>query len=87
MNTDGGAGKLTIALCTAACNAGGYLYAGTEYGGECCELFHLLFNHHALLKTFHLVIPSRLIILDCGNSIVNKGAPATDPTTCNMVCN
>jgi hypothetical protein len=26
---------MTIALCTAACKAGGYSYAGAEYGGEC----------------------------------------------------
>ncbi|KAF2258383.1 hypothetical protein CC78DRAFT_587230 [Lojkania enalia] len=33
--TPGGAGSLTVALCTAACLQAGYLYAGVEYSGEC----------------------------------------------------
>ena len=34
--TTGGANALTVALCTSACKAGGYQYAGVEYAGECC---------------------------------------------------
>ncbi|KAF2691893.1 copper radical oxidase [Lentithecium fluviatile CBS 122367] len=33
--TTGGAQALTVALCTSACSAGGYLYAGVEYSEEC----------------------------------------------------
>ncbi|KAH7126789.1 hypothetical protein B0J11DRAFT_526490 [Dendryphion nanum] len=35
MGTGGGAGSLTAALCTSACDAAGYFYAGLEYAGEC----------------------------------------------------
>ncbi|KAF2007335.1 copper radical oxidase [Amniculicola lignicola CBS 123094] len=35
MQTTGGAGSLTVALCTSACHAGGYKYSGVEYSGEC----------------------------------------------------
>ncbi|WPH02215.1 Hypothetical protein R9X50_00507000 [Acrodontium crateriforme] len=35
VGTTGGASSLTIALCTQACNAAGYTYAGAEYAGEC----------------------------------------------------
>jgi hypothetical protein len=28
-------GDLTTELCTSACKAAGFIYAGTEYGGEC----------------------------------------------------
>ena len=34
--TTGGGNALTVALCTSACKAGGYQYAGAEYAGECC---------------------------------------------------
>ena len=41
MPTTGGAGALTVALCTSACHASNYIYAGVEYGGECCKpTFH-----------------------------------------------
>jgi len=36
VGTTGGSSNMTIALCTAACRAGGYTYAGAEYAGECC---------------------------------------------------
>lgn len=36
MGTPGGAQALTVALCTSACEAGNYLYAGVEYSQECC---------------------------------------------------
>ncbi|KAF2192285.1 copper radical oxidase [Zopfia rhizophila CBS 207.26] len=35
MATIGGAGALTVALCTSACAPGGYIYAGVEYAQEC----------------------------------------------------
>jgi hypothetical protein len=31
----GGAANMTVAACTSACQAAGYLLAGCEYGGEC----------------------------------------------------
>jgi hypothetical protein len=31
----GGGSVLTVALCTQACQAGGYILAGVEYSGEC----------------------------------------------------
>lgn len=33
--TAGGQGALTVALCTTACSAANYIYAGVEYSGEC----------------------------------------------------
>lgn len=35
VNTPGDGGALTTEICTTVCRAGGYTYAGTEYGGEC----------------------------------------------------
>lgn len=35
MGTTGGGGALTVALCTSACQAANYIYAGVEYAGEC----------------------------------------------------
>ncbi|MCJ1410361.1 hypothetical protein MMC19_004446 [Ptychographa xylographoides] len=35
MATTGGTGALTVALCTSACHAANYIYAGVEYAGEC----------------------------------------------------
>ncbi|OCK77835.1 copper radical oxidase [Lepidopterella palustris CBS 459.81] len=35
VQTTGGQGALTVALCTSACAAGGYTYAGVEYASEC----------------------------------------------------
>lgn len=35
MQTTGGQNALTVALCTSACAAGNYLYAGLEYASEC----------------------------------------------------
>jgi hypothetical protein len=37
LGTTGGSTKLTVALCTFACNAAGYIFAGVEYAQECCE--------------------------------------------------
>ena len=28
---------MTVALCTSACHAAGYVLAGVEYSGECCK--------------------------------------------------
>ena len=36
MATPGGGANLTVALCTSACQAAGYILAGVEYAGECC---------------------------------------------------
>ncbi|KAI9840491.1 MAG: hypothetical protein M1838_004047 [Thelocarpon superellum] len=33
--TTGGSGALTVALCTSACKASGFILAGVEYSGEC----------------------------------------------------
>lgn len=33
--SEGGAASLTVALCTEACQAGGYNISGVEYSGEC----------------------------------------------------
>ncbi|KAF4631376.1 hypothetical protein G7Y89_g6750 [Cudoniella acicularis] len=35
VTTAGGSGDMTVALCTQACFASGYLLAGVEYAGEC----------------------------------------------------
>jgi len=48
MQTTGGQNALTVALCTSACAAGNYLYAGLEYASECCKF--LLFY---VLRTWH----------------------------------
>lgn len=32
-------GAMTNEGCQASCSAAGFSYAGTEYGGECCEFF------------------------------------------------
>jgi hypothetical protein len=48
MQTTGGQSALTVALCTSACAAGNYLYAGLEYASECCKF--LLFY---ILRTWH----------------------------------
>lgn len=37
VGTTGGSGAMTVNLCTSACQAAGYLLAGAEYSGECCE--------------------------------------------------
>jgi len=37
MTVPGGTTNMTIALCTSACKASGYTYAGAEYAGECCK--------------------------------------------------
>lgn len=29
--------NMTVAKCTAACKAAGYILAGVEYSGECCK--------------------------------------------------
>lgn len=34
------AAEMTVAKCTAACQNAGFILAGVEYGGECCE-YHL----------------------------------------------
>lgn len=31
------AAQMTVAKCTAACQAGGFILAGVEYSGECCK--------------------------------------------------
>lgn len=31
------AANMTVALCTSACKAAGYILAGVEYSGECCK--------------------------------------------------
>ncbi|PMD60425.1 WSC-domain protein [Hyaloscypha bicolor E] len=38
VSVPGGASNMTVAGCTSACQAAGYILAGCEYGGECwCE--------------------------------------------------
>lgn len=37
------AGQLTIASCTAACQAAGFVLAGAEYSVECCTYFYRAF--------------------------------------------
>lgn len=40
--SDGGAGKVTVALCTEACDRQGFNISGVEYSGECyCGMFPL----------------------------------------------
>lgn len=37
MGVAGGGAAMTVALCTSACKAANFLYAGVEYAGECCK--------------------------------------------------
>ncbi len=32
-----GGAEMTIDGCTSACQSEGYIYAGVEFGDECCE--------------------------------------------------
>jgi hypothetical protein len=36
--TVGGAAAMTVDLCLTACQAAGYVLAGTEYSDECCKI-------------------------------------------------
>lgn len=63
------------------------MYAGVEYGGECCESPFLSFEYSFICfpnlgnMILRLVL---LILLDCGNAIANNGAPQ-DASGCDMV--
>jgi hypothetical protein len=37
MGVTGGGAAMTVALCTSACQAANFIYAGVEYAGECCK--------------------------------------------------
>lgn len=37
VTTTGGSSKMTVDLCTQACQAAGYVLAGVEYAQECCK--------------------------------------------------
>lgn len=37
MAVTGGGAAMTVALCTSACKAANFIYAGVEYAGECCK--------------------------------------------------
>jgi hypothetical protein len=39
VTTPGGPAKMTVDLCTSACQAAGYVLAGVEYAQECCKCF------------------------------------------------
>jgi hypothetical protein len=38
VTTTGGSSAMTVDLCTSACQTAGYLLAGLEYAGECCNI-------------------------------------------------
>jgi hypothetical protein len=50
--TLGGAAAMTVDLCLTACQAAGYILAGTEYSDECCKIAYTLFheNNHGKLS-------------------------------------
>lgn len=72
---------MTVSLCTTSCQDGGFKYSGVEYGGECCMSHFLILLHRYYNQ-------GRLMILDCGNAILNGGGPAPDGNKgCGMTCN
>lgn len=70
--------EMTVAKCTAACHTAGYILAGVEYGGECCKC-PLDSRSPLSCHCFSNILP------DCGNTISNGGARASDG--CNVLCN
>ena len=48
----GGGAAMTVALCTSACQAANFIYAGVEYAGECCKSKG--FKSRLLLTKLHL---------------------------------
>ena len=63
----------TIESCIAFCSTAGYVYAGAEYGEQCCKL-------HRLLPTAVPIID----LLGCDNKIAPSAAQA--PNGCQMTC-
>jgi len=61
--TTGGPQALTVALCTSACAAGGYLYAGVEYSQECCTFFTLSFTFPLNSLAQHVFIHDILLTI------------------------
>ena len=37
MSVTGGSAAMTVELCTSACQAANFIYAGVEYAQECCK--------------------------------------------------
>lgn len=68
-------GKVTVESCTAACQSGGYRYAGMEYSAECCESLHCLSLHFMLIGKR----------ADCGWTL-DQGSGPTPISDCGMTC-
>ncbi len=41
MAVAGGGSAMSVEACTSACQAANYIYAGVEYGVECCTVSHV----------------------------------------------
>ena len=74
---------MTDEACISFCSGKGYVYAGTEYGGECCKSpawcsqgsYNLICT--ACLQLNLIQLTSGLV--DCGNTIATTGTVAKVP--------
>lgn len=79
--TQGGTAALTVELCTSTCQVLGYVFSGSEYGGECCKYLKSI-------QTLCRKCRADIDFPDCGNSFSNGGVPAPNGEVgCNMACN
>ncbi|KAG5979836.1 hypothetical protein E4U43_006823, partial [Claviceps pusilla] len=81
--------EITVAKCTAACKSAdaGFILAGVEYGGECCEFDESAkrqANTWWNLNRQALPVYERMY---CGKELSNGARKAPDDSKCNMVCN
>jgi len=75
---------MTVENCVDFCNAQNLIYAGVEFGQECCEwCFNVV--HGFVLFPFPFILIILSGILDCGNVTSNGGTTASD-SDCSFPC-
>jgi len=77
--------NMTVDNCVNFCNTQNFVYAGVEYGQECCKW---CFNvpRSPIFFPISAILITRSGILDCGNVISNGGTTALD-SDCSFPCN
>ena len=76
---------MTVENCVNFCNTQNFVYAGVEYGQECCK-WYFNFARCPIFFPFSVILIIWPGISDCGNVISNGGAAALD-SGCNFPCN
>ena len=77
--------NMTVENCVNFCDTQNFVYAGVEYGQECCKwCFSVAYS--LIFFPISVILITRSGILDCGNVISNGGTTALD-SDCNFPCN